>query len=106
MINKKRGWIVSQASSFDQGNNIDIKPDKTHKEDKFHISKAEANSWSVFQALYELTEHVKPIAGIPETSVFKKVVPRQERLFTELAAMEGKKCLKCTWVLSSLLTGT
>ena len=23
-----------------------------------------------------------------------------------LAAMEGKRCLKCTWVLSSLLTGT
>ena len=22
------------------------------------------------------------------------------------AAMEGKRCLKCTWVLSSLLTGT
>ena len=100
---------MSQASSFDQGNNIDIKPDKTHKEDKFHISEAEANSWSVFQALHELTEHVKPIAGIPEAPVFKKVVttaPSQERLFTGLAAMEGKRRLKCTWVLSSLLTGT
>ena len=100
------GKFIPLKTNFDQGADINIKPDDTHKDNKFHISEAEANSWSVFQALYELTEHVKPIAGIPETPVFKKVVPRQERLFTELAAMEGKKCLKCTWVLSSLLTGT
>lgn len=100
---------MSQASSFDQGNNIDIKPDKTHKEDKFHISKAEANSWSVFQALYELTEHVKPIAGIPEAPVFKKVVtnrPTPREAFHRAGSDGGKRCLKCTWVLSSLLTGT
>ncbi len=61
-------------SLFDQKEEINIRPDKTHENNKFHISKEVANSWSVFQALYELTEHVRPIAGIPEAPVFKKVV--------------------------------
>ena len=65
---------IPLASLFDQKEEINIKPDDAHKDNKYHISEAEANSWSVFQALYELTEHVKPIAGIPEAPVFKKVV--------------------------------
>ena len=66
--------LTPLISLFDQKEEINIKPDDAHKDNKYHISEAEANSWSVFQALYELTEHVKPIAGIPEAPVFKKVV--------------------------------
>ena len=85
---------VLLSSNFDQATNIDIQPDKTHKDNKFHISEAEANSWSVFQALYELTEHVKPIAGIPEAPVFKKVVtnrPTPREAFYRAGSDGGKK---------------
>ena len=81
-------------SLFDQKEEISIKPDDTHKDSKFHISKEAANSWSVFQALYELTEHVKPIAGIPEAPVFKKVVtnrPTPREAFYRAGSDGGKK---------------
>ena len=85
---------VLLSSNFDQATNIDIQPDKTHKDNKYHISEAEANSWSVFQALYELTEHVKPIAGIPEAPVFRKVItnrPNQREAFHSAGIEGGKK---------------
>ena len=81
-------------SLFDQKEEINIKPDDAHKDSKFHISKEAANSWSVFQALYELTEHVKPIAGIPEAPVFKKVVtnrPTPREAFYRAGSDGGKK---------------
>ena len=81
-------------SLFDQKEEINIKPDDAHKDNKYHISEAEANSWSVFQALYELTEHVKPIAGIPEAPVFKKVVtnrPTPREAFHGAGSDGGKK---------------
>ena len=85
---------IPLASLFDQKEEINIRPDKTHDDAKFHISEAEANSWSVFQALYELTEHVKPIAGIPEAPVFKKVVtnrPTPREAFHRAGSDGGKK---------------
>ena len=81
-------------SLFDQKEEINIKPDDAHKDNKYHISEAEANSWSVFQALYELTEHVKPIAGISEAPVFKKVVtnrPTPREAFYRAGSDGGKK---------------
>ena len=88
------GKFIPLKTNFDQGADINIKPDDTHKDNKFHISEAEANSWSVFQALYELTEHVKPIAGIPEAPVFKKVVtnrPTPREAFHGAGSDGGKK---------------
>ena len=81
-------------ANFDQANEIRIVPNADHENDIFDISEEVANSWSVFQALYELTEHVKPIAGIPEAPVFRKVItnrPNQREAFHRAGIEGGKK---------------